>query len=94
MKHVASGAAGTVIVIGILIAANLLVSRTTALRLDLTEENLYTLSAGSRQMLQELDRDVALKFYFSQGSDSMPRPIKQYWQRIRDLLREYETHSA
>ena len=92
-KQSLSGAAGVLIILGILIAANVIVNQIRAFRLDLTEENLYTLSDGTKSMLQELDRDVTLHFYFSRSTDNTPIQLKQYAQRIQDLLREYQTHS-
>ena len=62
------------------------------MRIDLTAERLYTLARNTQAMLGDLERDVTLKFYFSRSSEGTPIPIKQYAQRIQDLLGEYETH--
>ena len=93
-KESVSGTVGVVLVLGILIAVNVIFSRVSAMRLDLTEENLYTLSDGTRSMLRSLDRDVTLKFYYSRSAESMPIPIKQYAQRVDDLLGEYGAESG
>lgn len=92
-KQIISGTVGIFIVLGIIIAANVIVNQIRAFRLDLTEENLYTLSDGTKSMLRELERDVTLHFYFSRSAESTPIQLKQYAQRIQDLLREYQTHS-
>ncbi len=91
LKQSATGILGVAIVLGIIIAANAIVSQFNGFRLDMTEENLYTLSDGTRSMLADLERDVTLKFYYSRSGDGTPIPIKQYAQRIQDLLREYES---
>ena len=94
IKQSLSGTLGVAIVLGIVIAANIIISQVRAVRADFTEENLYTLSSGTKTMLKDMERDATLKFYFSKSSESTPIPIKQYAQRIRDLLSEYETHSG
>ena len=35
-------------------------------RLDLTENGLYTLSAGSKRILDEIPEPIRLRFYFSE----------------------------
>jgi len=87
------GAAGLLIVLAILVVLNVLVTP-LSLRTDLTEEKLYTLSDGTRGLLEELGRPVTLKFYFSESAEGMPGPLKQYASRVRDLLREYERASG
>ncbi len=93
LKQTATGTAGIFIVLGIIIAANVILNQIRAFRMDLTEENLYTLSEGTTNMMGLPGPDVTLKFYFSKSSETTPIQLKQYAQRIRDLLREYETHS-
>lgn len=83
---------GVFIVLGIVILVNILVARLPSMRIDLTAERLYTLTPNTKAMLGDLERDVALKFYFSRSAGSTPIPIKQYAQRIQDLLGEYETN--
>lgn len=59
-------------------------------RLDLTDEKLYTLSAGSLTMLKKIDQPVELTFYFSdQATKELPQQ-RSYAQRVRELLNEYE----
>ena len=82
---------GLLLIIGIAIAINSLVAPMSSFRADLTEEKLYTLSEGSLDMLKELQTPTTLKLYFSKGPET-PMPLKQYAQRINDLLREYENH--
>ncbi|MDP6688284.1 MAG: Gldg family protein, partial [Alphaproteobacteria bacterium] len=35
-------------------------------RLDLTEDGLYTLSAGSKRILEQIPEPIRLRFYFSE----------------------------
>ncbi len=82
------GAAGLLLVLGILALLNAL-ARNMILRKDFTEEKLYTLSAGTRQMLASLDRPVTLKLFYSRSMERVPMPMKYYAQRVQDLLREF-----
>lgn len=88
-----TGLAGVVLLLGILIAFNA-VLRPMRLRADVTEDKLYTLSDGTKELLSSLDRDVTLKFYFSKSSDRLPVTMKTFAARVRDLLKEYESRSG
>ena len=70
-------------------ATNYILSALSA-RVDLTAEQLYTLSPGSKAVLGKLDRKVTLKFFFSESAKDMPPSIKTYAEQVRDLLGEYE----
>lgn len=88
-----SGAAGVLILLGILIAVNAVLSP-VRLRKDVTQDKLYTLSDGTKNLLKGLDRDVTLKFYFSKSNERLPVPLKNFANRVRDLLSEYESRSG
>lgn len=88
LSNTLTGLTGLVLLLAIIILANMLV-QPLRWRADLTEENLYTLSDGTRTLLSELQRPVTLKFYFSRSNEDLPIPLKQYGRRIRDLLSEY-----
>ncbi len=85
-------ATGLLVVFGILVALHIIAQK-VSIRSDLTEERLFTLSDGTRQLLDGLEREVTLKLYFSRSAENIPIPLKQYAERVTDLLREYETHS-
>lgn len=88
-----TGFLGVLIFLAILIAANALLSQ-ARLRKDLTHERLYTLSGGTQKLLGDLRHDVTLKFYYSKSVRGLPATLKQYADRILDLLREYEADSG
>jgi ABC-type uncharacterized transport system involved in gliding motility auxiliary subunit len=92
MKNL-TGLAGILLLLGIIIAFNA-VLRPMRARADVTQDRLYTLSDGTKQLLGELDRDVTLKFYFSKSNDRLPVPMKNFAARVRDLLKEYESRSG
>jgi ABC-type uncharacterized transport system involved in gliding motility auxiliary subunit len=82
-------AAGLVVLLVILVAANVIVGG-WRFRKDLTQERLYTLTDGTRQVLGKLDRNVTLMFFYTSSAPDVPGPIKQFAQQVDDLLREYE----
>jgi ABC-type uncharacterized transport system involved in gliding motility auxiliary subunit len=59
------------------------------LRLDLTENRLYTLSDGTLAVLKRIDEPITLRFYFSQRLAREIPAYGNYAQRVRDLLEEY-----
>ena len=87
-----NSAAGFFIFLGIVLAANVLLSG-FRWHVDLTHDKQYTLSAGTRELLGQLNRDITLKFYFSKGSDNVPAMLKQYGQHVQELLEEYAAQS-
>ena len=85
---VSSGAVGLVALLAILAAVNVIVG-SVRLRVDLTQEKLYTLSAGTRRMLKALDRPVTLKLFFNSSTPEVPPQLKNYAREVEDLLKEY-----
>lgn len=83
------GLAGFLLVLGIIIAVNVILSN-VRLKTDLTEEKLYTLSDGTRSAVDGLQNIVTLKLYFNRSSRELPTFIKGVATRVEDLLREYE----
>lgn len=55
-------------------------------RLDLTADNLYTLSSGTRQVIEELDDMVTIKLVVSR---ELPQEVGLTVRDIRDLLADY-----
>ncbi len=60
---------------------------------DLTEDKLYTLSSGSRNILAALQSPVTLRLYLSKTEGAKYPAIKLYGDRVTELLREYERKS-
>lgn len=87
------GAASVVIVTVILVAANIIAAN-LRLRRDMTEEKLYSLSDGTRAILGEMDSDITLKFFFNSSSPEVPVFLKEFGNRINDLLTEYSLASG
>jgi ABC-type uncharacterized transport system involved in gliding motility auxiliary subunit len=81
--------AGVAAVLVILIAVNVL-GNFLKFRSDLTENKIYTLSPGTKRILDKLDTPVEIRFYYSKDNSSMPVPLRTYAQEIEDLLSEYQ----
>jgi ABC-type uncharacterized transport system involved in gliding motility auxiliary subunit len=73
----------------ILIAFNVLAGAFKE-RVDLTKEKAFTLSAGTRAILQKLDTPIKIRFYCSQGEPSAETIFfRNYAKHVEDLLAEY-----
>jgi ABC-type uncharacterized transport system involved in gliding motility auxiliary subunit len=65
------------------------------MRLDLTQNRLYTLSPGTTQVLAELKEPVNLYFYFSRDAAVKQSPvIMPYANRVREFLEEIRARSG
>ncbi|MBI1188342.1 MAG: hypothetical protein GC206_13590 [Alphaproteobacteria bacterium] len=62
-------------------------------RLDLTENQLYSLSRGSREVLRELQEPVELKLFYSRAAAAADPAIQAYGARVRELLQSYAAQS-
>lgn len=60
------------------------------LRIDVTDEKLYTISEGTKKILRDFEEPVTIKFYFSKDRAELPQNFKAYAQRVEEVLREYE----
>jgi ABC-type uncharacterized transport system involved in gliding motility auxiliary subunit len=83
--------AGIAVMLVILIAVNL-ITGTKPLRVDLTQEKAYTLSAGTKAILRNLDTPVKIRFYCTQNDTATPETVylKDYARKVGDLLQEYK----
>jgi ABC-type uncharacterized transport system involved in gliding motility auxiliary subunit len=76
----------------IVIAFNLIAARARQ-RIDLTAENAYTLSPGTRAILAKVDTPIQIRFYCTKNASTMPVFLSTYAQRVDDLLGEYRQAS-
>jgi len=64
------------------------------LRLDLTQNRLYTLSPGTTEVLSQLQEPVNLYFYFSRDTATKLSPLLlPYASRVREFLEEVAARS-
>ncbi|MDT7042948.1 Gldg family protein [Candidatus Nitronereus thalassa] len=61
-----------------------------SVRFDLTDQKLYTLSEGTKNILQSLEEPITLRFYLSKKLATGLPGINSYANRVMELLQEYE----
>jgi ABC-type uncharacterized transport system involved in gliding motility auxiliary subunit len=62
-------------------------------RLDLTEHRMYTLTPGTRHILDSLGEPLNLYFFYSQRAASQLPVVRVYGQRVREFLQEIADRS-
>ena len=90
MSTKALSIAGLVVALALLFAVNILTSSVfTAARVDLTENRLFTLSDGTRNILSGLQEPITIRLYLSERLVRNLPAINSYATRIKSLLDEY-----
>lgn len=85
---------GLLLAIILFIAFNIVVNGNfKSARVDLTEDNLYTLSEGSINVLESMAEPVTLRFYYTEKTAQALPSLKAYAQRVQELLLEYQRAS-
>ncbi|MED5511105.1 MAG: Gldg family protein [Pseudomonadota bacterium] len=85
---------GLLLAIILFIAFNIVVNGNfKSARVDLTEDNLYTLSEGSLNILESIEEPVTLRFYYTDKTAQALPSLKAYAQRVQELLQEYQRAS-
>lgn len=79
-----------VALIAIVVIVNAILHGYSRIRLDLTEDELFTLSQASKDIAKDLPGEVQIKAFFSEG---LQAPDHNLSQRVDDLLAEYEAAS-
>ena len=93
--HRGSGAL-TLVVLAVLFIGLIMLSNygLRGLRADLTENRLYTLSPGTRHIIEGLQEPINLYFYFSrETAGERAADIKTYGDRVREVLEEMAARS-
>ena len=77
--------------LGLTFVAALIASNTLlrGMRIDLTENNLYTISAGTRELLETIDEPINLYFFFSDQETANVPFLRGYATRVRETLEEF-----
>jgi len=92
LKETLFSTAGIAIMLAVVILANLIVSY-MSLRWDLTEDKMYSLSQGTKNILANLTEDVTIKVFYNKSLPNLPVNIKQFAKRAIEFLDEYVQHS-
>ena len=75
------------IAVGLLFSV-LFISLLPSLRVDLTEDNLYSLSEGTRSIVSSLEEPIEIMFFYSDSATEDIPQIRSYGTRVQELLRE------
>jgi ABC-type uncharacterized transport system involved in gliding motility auxiliary subunit len=84
--------AGIAIMLAVVILLNVIVSY-ASFRWDLTEDRMYSLSMGTKNILANIAEDVTIKVFYSKSLPNIPVNIKQFAKRAIEFLDEYVQHS-
>jgi ABC-type uncharacterized transport system involved in gliding motility auxiliary subunit len=89
------GLIGIGLAVILFLAINLLAGTwLTRERLDLTEDHLFTLSEGTKQVLRSIDEPVDLRLYYTQQLDELGPYFSGHARRVEELLATYERLSG
>ncbi len=80
--------AGLAAIAAVTIFAVAIISLLPSLRIDLTEDNLYSLSDGTRNIVSNLQTPIELMFFYSESATEDIPQIRSYGTRVQELLRE------
>lgn len=58
-------------------------------RVDLTEQSIYSLSDGTKNILRSLEQDVTLTLFYSDKASKDLTALRSYAKRVQELLEEY-----
>lgn len=82
---------GLILAIILFIAFNIVTTgNLKSARVDLTADNLYTLSEGTLNILDKLEELITLRFYYTEQVAQELPTLKAYATRVQELLGEYQ----
>lgn len=84
---------GTVLLIGITVFLNRTVANVAPVRLDLTEDKIYTVSEGAKNVLSSLEVPVVVTYYVT-PSEKLPATLNTLEQDVVDKLQELAIASS
>ncbi len=80
---------GVAVVFSIVILVNYIAGMVN-LRLDLTENKIYTLADGTKRILSRIDTPVTIRYYVTDDSGVMSPAERTYARRVDDFLKEFQ----
>ena len=91
LETILYSSAGIIVMLVIVIAVNV-ITGVKPVRVDMTQEKAFTLSAGTKAILKKLDTPVKIRFYCTQSETATPETVflKDYARKVEDLLQEYK----
>ena len=86
-KFLFSGTGLLSVAVSLLIAVGL-ISAFPSVRIDLTEDELFSLADGTRNIVSGLEEPIELIFFYSESATGDQPQIRSYGTRVQELLRE------
>mgnify|MGYP006417110625 FL=1 len=80
----------TLIIVGVIFVLNLFAQQ-FFVRIDLTENQRYSISDVTRDILADIDEPIAVKVYYS---ENFPRQLISVKQYVLDMLNEYRAYAG
>ena len=78
------------LLLGIIVVLNFISVRIFG-RIDLTKNNLYSLSDASKNLMENLDDKITIKAYFT---ENLPAPYNNNRRVLLDMLNEYKAYAG
>src|SRR5471032_2227585 len=86
---------GALAALAVLFVAVILISNALfRVRLDLTQNHLYTLSTGTKNILSEIEEPIHMYLFFSDKATQDLPQLRTYAQRVREMIQEMATRSG
>jgi len=76
-----------IISVGLMICV-LVISSLPSVRIDLTQDDLYSLSPGTKNIVSDLQGPLEIMFFYSESATEDTPQIRTYANRVQELLRE------
>lgn len=91
MKRIMYSGTGLLVLLVAFVAFNMATNvLLPGVRLDLTEQKLFTISEGTEEILENLEEPINLYFFFSDDASKDMVVLRNYARRVEEMLREYE----
>lgn len=95
MRNIWLSVIGVIAALALVVGVNLIADhKLSGARVDLTEQNLYSLSPGTLSVLRGLKEPVTLRLFYSRQLGSAIPQYGIYADRVQELLREYTAASG
>jgi ABC-type uncharacterized transport system involved in gliding motility auxiliary subunit len=87
IKFLFSGTGLLTVAVALLVSVGL-ISALPSIRIDLTEDDLFSLADGTRNIVYGLEEPIELLFFYSESATEDQPQIRSYGTRVQELLRE------
>ena len=95
MNRSTLGIIGAAVAVVLFVAINVFANTSlTSARLDFTESKLFTLSDGTREVLQSVEEPVTLRLFASRTLAEQAPAFGDYMTRVREVLQQYSDISG